>query len=80
MIAGEQRVEEAEFVEDPQRRRVDRVAAKIAQEVGVLLEHRNLQPGAREQQRRDHAGRTATGNRDIEFGLSHGLTSHTRSG
>jgi hypothetical protein len=32
-------VEQAELVHDAQRRRMDRVAAEVAQEVGVLLEH-----------------------------------------
>jgi hypothetical protein len=41
------------------------VAAKVAQEVVVLLQDNNLDPGAGKQQRVHQAGRTATGNTDL---------------
>ena len=59
--AGRKRVEQPELVHHLQRRRVDRVAAEVAQEVGVLLEHDDLDAGAREQQAEHHAGRPAAG-------------------
>ena len=41
-------VEQAELVEQAQGDRVHRVAAEVAQEVGVLLEHGDLDAGARQ--------------------------------
>ena len=38
---------------------MDRVAAEVAQEVGVLLEHHDVDAGARQQQAEHHAGRPA---------------------
>ena len=38
-----------------------RVAAKVAQEVAVLLEHHHIDAGAREQEAEHHAGRPAAG-------------------
>ncbi len=57
---SQKRVEQAEFVHQLHRRRVDRVAAKIAEEVGVFLQHRNVDARAREQEAEHHAGRAAT--------------------
>ena len=52
-------VEQAELVHDAQRRRMDRVAAEVAQEVAVLLEHHGANAGAGEQVAEHHAGRAA---------------------
>ena len=41
---------------------MDRVAAKVAQEIGVLFEHQHRDPGARQQQPEHHAGGAAPGN------------------
>jgi hypothetical protein len=38
---------------------MDRVAAKIAQEVGMFLEHDDVNAGARQQEPEHHAGRPA---------------------
>ena len=54
-------VEQAELVHDAQRRRVDGVAAEIAQEVGMLLEHHRAHAGARHQVAEHHAGGSAAG-------------------
>ena len=54
-------VDEVELVEDPQRRGVDGVAAEVAEEVGVLLEHDDVDAGAREQQPEHRAGGSAAG-------------------
>ena len=54
-------VEQAEFGHQLQGGRVDRVAAEIAKEVGVLLQHRDLDAGTRQQKAEHHAGRTAAG-------------------
>ncbi len=45
----QQFVEQAQLVHDFQRRRVNGVTAKIAQEVGVLLQHRHIDPRPRQQ-------------------------------
>ena len=54
-----ERLAEPEFVQQPQRRRVHGVAAEVAQEVRVLLQHGHVDAGAGEQQAEEHAGRTA---------------------
>ena len=51
--------EQAELVHDAQRRRMHRVAAEVAQEVGVLLEHHRRHAGAGQQEAQHHAGRAA---------------------
>ncbi len=40
---------------------MDRVAAEVAQEVGVLLQHDRIDPGAGEKKSRHHAGGAAAG-------------------
>ena len=40
---------------------MDGVAAKIAQEIGVLFEHDHIDAGARQQEAQHHAGRSAAG-------------------
>ena len=50
------------------------VAAEVAQEVVVLLQDNNLDPGAGKQQRVNQAGGTATGNTNLSLEAScHGL-------
>src|SRR5207245_9292271 len=46
---------------DLERGRVDRVAAKVAQEVGVLLEHEDLDAGPGEEEPEHNPGRPSTG-------------------
>ncbi len=41
---------------------MDRVAAKIAQEVGVLFQHHDVDPGPRQQEAEHHARRPAADN------------------
>ena len=55
---GEARAE-AELVEQGQGGGVHGVAAEVAQEVGVLLQHRDLDAGPRQQQAEHHAGGAA---------------------
>ena len=55
----EEFVEQAELVHHLERRGMDRVAAKVAQEVGVLLQHHDVDAGARQQEAEHHAGRPA---------------------
>jgi hypothetical protein len=58
---GEEFVDQAELVHHLEGRGMDGVAAKVAQEVGVLLEHHHVHAGACEQEAEHHAGR-ATAN------------------
>ena len=46
----EEGVEQAELADDLEGGRVDGVAAEIAQEIGMLLEHDHVDAGAREQE------------------------------
>jgi hypothetical protein len=61
----EEPAEHAELVENFHRRGVDRVAAEIAEEVGVLLEHPHRDAGAREQQAGHDPGGAAPHHHDI---------------
>jgi hypothetical protein len=54
-------IEQAELVHDLERGGMDGVAAEIAQEIGVLLEHHHLDAGAGEQIAQHHAGGSASG-------------------
>ena len=55
-----------EFIEDPElvhqfeRRWMNRVATKIAKEIGMLFQDRHLDPGAREQIAGHHSSRSAS--------------------
>ena len=61
MRAFEEGVENAELVHDFERGGMDGVAAKVAQEIGVLLQHHDVDAGAGQQEAEHHAGRTAAG-------------------
>ena len=52
-------IEQAEFVHHLERRGMDRVAAKIAQEIGMFLQHDHIDAGARQQKPEHHPGRSA---------------------
>ena len=58
----EEFVQQAELMHELQRRGMNGVAAKIAQEVGVLLQHHHRHAGARQQKAEHHAGRSPAGN------------------
>ena len=68
-------VEQAELVHHLERRGMDGVAAEVAQEIGVLLEHHDVDAGARQQKAEHHAGRPAAGD-----GASSHSGSHAESG
>ena len=55
-------LDQAKFVNDLKRRRMNRVTAKIAQKVGVLLKHDDIHTRACEQKAEHHSGRSAAGN------------------
>ncbi len=61
MRAREEALEQAQLVHDLQRRRVDRVAAEVAQEVTVLFDDQHLDPGARQEKAEHDPGRAAAG-------------------
>ena len=50
---------------------MDRVAAEVAQEVGVLLQHDDVDAGAREQEAEHHAGRPAAGDAALRLDPDH---------
>ena len=58
----EEFIEQAEFVDDFEGRRMNRVAAKITKEVSVLLEDDDLDAGPRQQETQHDSGRAAAGN------------------
>src|SRR2546426_1824033 len=62
---AQQRLEQPELVQNLQRRGVNRVAAEVAQEIGVLLQHQRAHAGAGEQQPEHHASRAAARNADL---------------
>ncbi len=51
----EKLVEQAELAHDVERRGMDGIAAEVAQEVGVFLEHDDIDAGAREQKTQHEA-------------------------
>ena len=53
--------EQAELVHDLEGRGMDRVAAEIAQKVGVLFEHQDRNAGAGQQQPEHHSGGSTSG-------------------
>ena len=57
----EEILKDPELVHDLERRWVDGVAAEIAQEIGVLLQHHDVDAGARQEKAEHHAGRAASG-------------------
>ena len=76
----EELIEQAELVHQLERRGVDGVAAEIAQEIGVLLQHHDVDAGAGQQKAQHHAGRAAAGDAAARVdGLGHGASPLTRS-
>ena len=62
------RAEVTGLVEDAQRRRMHRVAAEVAQEVAVLLEHDGAHAGTPQQVAEHHSGRAAAGDAALRRG------------
>jgi hypothetical protein len=62
MRALQELIQNAEFVHEFKRRRMDGVAAEIAQEVCMLFEHDNVNALARKKKAQHYAGGTASGN------------------
>jgi hypothetical protein len=58
----EEFVKQPKLVHDLERRGMNRVAAKITQEISVLFEDDDIHAHARQQQSQHHPGRTAAGN------------------
>ena len=73
----EELVEQAELVHQFQRRGMDGVAAEIAQEIGVLFQHRDGDAGARQQEAEHHPGRSAAG--DAAGGFDRRRSHRTRN-
>ena len=60
-------VDQPEFVHHLQRRGMHGVAAEIAEEVGVLLQHHDVDPGAAQEIAEHHAGRPAADDAAADF-------------
>ena len=58
----EELVEQAELAHQLEGRGMNGVAAEVAQEVAVLLQHDDVDAGARQQKTEHHPGRPAAGN------------------
>src|SRR2546430_13473345 len=58
-------VEQAELIEDLQRRGMDGVAAKIAKEIGVFLKDFHADARSGQQEPEHHACRSGTGDADL---------------
>ena len=58
-------LQHSKLAQDLHRRRVNRVAPEIAEEIRVLFEHAHAAACSGEEQSRHHSGRTATGDDDI---------------
>ena len=52
-------VDQTEFEHQLERRGMNRVAAEVAKEIGVLLQHHDLNAGARQQESEHHPGGAA---------------------
>src|SRR5207248_7075788 len=63
---GEKALEQPELADYFERRRVDGVAAEIAQEVGMFFEHDHVDAGARQQKAEHHAGGPAAGDAAVD--------------
>jgi hypothetical protein len=60
-ICRKERRQHAELVHHLEGRGMHGVAAEVAQEVGVLLQHHDRHPGAGQQEAQHHARRPAAG-------------------
>jgi hypothetical protein len=67
-------IEHAQFVHHFERRGMNRVAAEVAQKIGVLLEDQHVDAGAGEQQREHHPGGSATRDTATRGELLHRVT------
>jgi len=68
--------EQPELVHHLERRGMDGVAAEVAQEIGMLLEHQDVDAGAGEEEAKHHPGRSAAGDRAMR---NDGLVCHLAS-
>ncbi len=72
----EKLVEQSQLVHHLEGRGMNGIAAKIAQEIAVLFQHQDFDPGARQQIAQHHAGRPAAGDAAAHgnFLRCHGLS------
>jgi hypothetical protein len=60
--------EQSQLVHDLKSRRVQRVAAKIPQKIGVLFQDKHRDAGPGQQKTQHHPGRSSTGNAALSRG------------
>src|SRR5438067_13657011 len=78
MRALEKFFQQSQLIEQFEGGRMDGVAAEVAQKIGMLLEHADIDASAGEKEAHHHTGGTATG--DAAAGLDAGrLWSHRRN-
>ena len=63
----EEAINEAELIHHLERRGMHGVAAKITEEIGVLLQHHDIDAGTSEQIAKHHAGRSAADDAAADF-------------
>ena len=66
--AIEKLVQQPQFIHQFERRRMDGIAAKIAEEIFMLFKDKDVNTGAREKESQHHSGGTASG--DATAGLN----------
>src|SRR5260370_40246293 len=73
MRALQELVEQPQLVHDLQGRRVDRIAAEIPQEIGMLFENQNRDPGSGKKEAEHHTRRSAARDAaaDRNLGIHH---------
>jgi hypothetical protein len=54
-------IDQAEFEHQFERRRMNRVATEIPEEIGMLFQHHDMNAGARQQESEHHSGGAAAG-------------------
>ena len=59
--------EQTEFIHDLQRRGMHGVAAKVAEEIRMLLQHHDIDAGAAEEITEHHASRTSADDAAADF-------------
>ncbi len=65
MRQGQKIVEPSQFEEQLQRRRMDRIAAKVAEEIRIFLEHGYVDSGTRQQHAEHHAAGAPSDDADV---------------
>ena len=66
-------VQQAQFAHHLEGRGMDRIAAEVAEEIGVLFDNHDIDPGARQEQAGHHSRGAAAGNTAARGNLQAGV-------